>query len=178
VKIIPAIWIWLAMYDLKIHVLHGKSSHGLRGTVLIPICSAIIALTLLSFFLNAVFAMAIARPGRPEIRPAFAQARRHLIPIFVSGFVIGAALAFATMFSPRLGRGWFTISLGIVVGVMMVSYVALPARLIGIKPNQSPREKITTSVVGGALGATVRTPPYLLGRSGILMLGSRVLVKP
>ncbi len=178
VQIIPAMWIWVAMYDLKAHVLHGKAFHGLQGPVLIPICTAIVAITLVSFFLNAVFAMAIARPGRPEIRPAFAQARRHLTPILVSGLIIGGALAFATMFATRLGRGWFTISLGIVVGVMMVSYVALPARLIGVRPTQSPREKITTSVVGGVLGATVCTPPYLLGRIGILMLGSSILFIP
>ena len=33
-------------------------------------------------------------------------------------------------------------------------------------------------MVGGALSATVCTPPYLLGRLGILMLGSSVLLIP
>jgi hypothetical protein len=32
--------------------------------------------------------------------------------------------------------------------------------------------------VGGALGAVICTPPYLLGRIGILMLGSHVLFVP
>ena len=31
VEILPAMWIWLAMFDLKAHVLHGKSFHVLRG---------------------------------------------------------------------------------------------------------------------------------------------------
>ncbi len=100
------------------------------------------------------------------------------MPIAVAGLVIGAALAFATMFAPRLGKHWFTISLGIVVGLMMVSYVSLPARLIGVKPHQPIREKLTTSAIGGIIGATVCTPPYLLGRLGILMLGSKVLFVP
>jgi hypothetical protein len=178
VQVVPATWIWLAMYDLRAHVLHGKGFRGLHGPVLIPICLAIVAITLVSFFLNAVFAMAISQEGRPTIRPAVAQAKRHLTPIVISGLIIGVALAFATMFATRLGRGWFTFSLGIVVGIMMVSYVALPARLIGIKPSQSPREKLTTSVIGGLLGATVCTPPYLLGRLGLLMLGSRILFIP
>jgi hypothetical protein len=91
---------------------------------------------------------------------------------------VGALLAFSTMIVTRWGRPWFTISLGIVVGLMMVCYVAVPARLIGVKPNQSRREKITTSVVGGAIGATVCTPPYLLGRLGLLMLGSKALLIP
>jgi hypothetical protein len=178
VQVIPAMWIWFAMYDLKAHVLHGKSFHGPHGPVLIPLCLAIVAVTLASFFLNAVFAMAISQQGSPQIRPAFTQARHHLTPILISGFVVGSMLAFATMISPHLGRGWFTISLGIVVGIMMVSYVALPARLIGLKPTQSPREKLTTSVVGGIIGTTVCTPPYLLGRLGLLMLGSKILLIP
>ena len=60
-----------------------------------------------------------------------AQARQHLTPILVSGAVVGALLAFATMIVTRWGRPWFGISLSIVVGVMMVCYVAVPARLIG-----------------------------------------------
>ena len=55
---------------------------------------------------------------------------------------------------------------------MMVSYVAVPSRLIGAKPpKQSMRDKLAGTAVGGALSATVCTPPYLLGRVGILMLG-------
>jgi hypothetical protein len=178
VQVLPALWIWLAMYDLKAHVLQGKSFHVLRGPVLIPIGLAIVAITIASFFLNATFAMAIARPGRPEIHPALAQARHHLAPIVTSGAIVGGALAFATIVATRWSSHWFALSLGIVVGVMMIAYVALPARLIGVKPDQSPRDKLTTSVLGGILGATVCTPPYLLGRAGILMLGSKVLFVP
>ena len=78
----------------------------------------------------------------------------------------------------RWGRPWFTLSLGIIVGVMMVSYVAVPARLIGVQRKQSTREKLSTSLVGGALSATVCAPPYILGRLGILMLGASLLFIP
>ena len=134
VQILPAMWIWLAMFDLKAHVLHGKSFTVLRGPVLIPVGLLIIAITVASFFLNAVFAFAVSRPGRPEVRPAVAQARHHLRPIMASGAVVGALLAFSTIVVTRWGRPWFTVSLGIVIGVMMVSYVAVPSRLIGAKP--------------------------------------------
>ena len=80
VQILPAMWIWLAMLDLKAHVLHGKSFHVLRGPVLIPIVLLIVMLTVMSFFLNAVFAFTIAKPAPLEIRPAAAQARRALDP--------------------------------------------------------------------------------------------------
>ena len=179
VEILPAMWIWLAMFDLKAHTLHGQSFHVLRGPILIPIGLLIVTLTAASYFLNAVFAFAISEPGRAEIRPAIAQARRHWTPILVSGGITGVLLALSTTVVTRWGRPWFTLSLGIVVGVMMVSYVAVPARLIGAtKRKQSTRDKLSTSVVGGALSATVCTPPYMLGRLGILMLGSSLWFIP
>jgi hypothetical protein len=178
VQALPAMWIWIAMFDLKVHVLHGRSFHVVRGPVLIPVGLAIVGLTVASFVLNAVFAFAISEPGVPQIRPAFAKARRHWVPIVSSGAVVGLALAFATTVVTRWGRPWFTLTLGIVAGVMMVSYVAVPARLIGAKPELSRREKLAKGALGGALGATVCTPPYVLGRIGLLMLGSKALLIP
>jgi hypothetical protein len=178
VQILPAMWIWLAMLDLKLHVLHGRSFDIIRGPVLIPIWVAIIAITMGSLFLNAVFAFAVSRSGQAEIRPAMAQARARLVPILGWGVVLGVPLAFATTVAPRYPRPWFGISLSIVVGAMMVCYVAVPARLIGAKPTRSRRDKLASTAVSGALSATVCTPPYLLGRVGILMLGSKVLLVP
>ena len=178
VQLLPAVWIWVAMADLRVHVLQGNSFNVLRGPVLIPIILVIVAITVASFFLNAVFAFAITRPGAPEIRPAVAQARCHLAPILVSGAVVGLLLALSTTVVTRWGSPWFALSLGIVIGAMMVSYVAVPARLIGVKPTQSRRDKLATSVVSSALGFTVCAPPYLLGRLGLLMLGSSVLLIP
>ena len=55
----------------------------------------------------------------------------------MSGAVVGVLLALSTTVVTRWGRPWFTLSLGIVIGVMMVSYVAVPARLIGVEgPNR------------------------------------------
>ena len=178
VQALPAMWIWLAMYDFKAHVLHGKSFHVLRGPVLIPIVLVIAAITAASFFLNAVFGFAIVQPGAPKVRPAVAQARLHLRVILGSGAVVGLLLGLSTMVVTRWGHPWFAISLSIVLGVMMVCYVAVPSRLIGVKPNTSRRDKLTATVVGGALGAVVCTPPYVLGRVGILMLGSPTLFIP
>jgi hypothetical protein len=178
VQILPAVWIWLAMYDLKAHVLHGKSFNVLRGPVLIPIVLAIMAITAAGFFLNAVFAFAIAGPRPPKIRPAFAAAWLHRALILASGAAVGLLLALSTTVAPRWGSPWFALCLGIVIGVMMVCYVAVPSRLIGVKPTHSKRDKLTASALSGALSATVCTPPYLLGRLGILMLGSRVLLIP
>jgi hypothetical protein len=178
VQILPAVWIWLAMYDLKAHVLHGRSLYVIRGPILIPIILAIIAVTIGCFFLNAVFAYAISGPRPPQVRPAFAAARGRLKPIVASGSIVGGLLAFSLTITPRWSHAWFTISLGIAVGVMMVSYVAVPSRLIGARPAASRRDKLTASALAGVIGATVCTPPYVIARIGILMLGSEPLVIP
>lgn len=178
VQILPAMWIWVAMFDLKAHALHGKSFNVLRGPVLIPIVLVIAAITAASFFLNAVFGFAIVGPGVPMVRPAVAKARSHLGVILGSGAVVGVLLGLATTVVTRWGRPWFGISLSVVIGVMMVCYVAVPSRLIGVKPTSSRRDKLTASAVGGALGAVVCTPPYLVARVGVLMLGSSVLFIP
>src|SRR5262245_4738290 len=65
IQVLPAMWIWAAMFDLKAHVLRGKSFHVLHGPVTIPIVLGIAAITAASFFLNAVFAFAITKPGPP-----------------------------------------------------------------------------------------------------------------
>ncbi len=178
VQVLPAVWIWLAMFDLKARVLHGKSFPTLRGPVLIPIGLAIVAITVACFFLNAVFAFAITQPRPPKIRLAYVTSRLHLAPIVLWGAAVGVLLALATTVAPRWGKPWFALCLGIVIGLMMICYVAVPSRLIGIKPARSRRDKLTASALGAALGATVCTPPYLLGRLGILMLGSKYLLIP
>lgn len=178
VQILPAMWVWLAMFDLKLHVLHGKSFTVLRGPILIPIGLVITAITVASFFLNAVFAFAISRRGRAEVRPAVDDARRHIRPIVISGAVVGICLAFATTVTTRWGRPWFGLVLGAVVGVMMICYIAIPSRLIGGKPTQSRRDRLWLSGISGLLGAAICTPPYALGRLGLLMLGSKVLFIP
>jgi hypothetical protein len=91
------------------------------------------------------------------------------------GAAVGIALAISTIVVPRWGIGWFALSLGIVIAVMMFTYVTVPARLVGIRPSGSRRDKLAATVIGGTLGALLCTPPYVIGRVGILLLGSHRL---
>jgi uncharacterized membrane protein len=175
IQLLPAMWIWVSMLDLKAHVFKGKGFHGFEVWAEIALVALITVVSAACFYLNAVFAFAISRPGTPEIRPAFALARQHLRVVISVGVVVGLALGVSAIVVPRFGLGWFAVSLGIVVAVMMFTYVAVPARLVGIRPTGSPRDKLAASVIGGTLGAVVCTPPYVIGRLGILMLGSHVL---
>jgi hypothetical protein len=179
IQVLPAMWIWAAMFDLKAHALHGKSFHTLTGpAVVTPLVLAVAVITAASFYLNAVFAFAIIQPGRPQIRPAFTQARLHLLVVLGSGGIIGILLGLSTVVVTRWGVFWFGLSLSVVAGLMMVCYVAVPARLIGVKLTQSKRDKLTASAVTGAVGAVICTPPYALGRIGLIMLGSQALFVP
>ena len=171
VQIVPAMWIWAAMLDLKVHLLHGKQFNVVRGPILIPCVLAVTGITAASFYLNGVFAFAISEPGKPEIRPAFSKANRHLRVILTWGGAIGLALSFSALISTRWGRWPFAISQSIVVGIMMLLYLAVPARIVGIEKSKNTRDKLAATAVGGAVGAVVCSPPYMLGRLGILMLG-------
>jgi uncharacterized membrane protein len=172
IQVLPAMWIWLALLDLKAHTFKGKEFHTWHGGVELLLVLAITLLTAASYYLNAVFAFAISQPGQPSIRPAFALARRHLGVILGVGLVVGLALGVSAIVAPRWGKPWFALSLGIVVGVMMLSYVTVPARIVGIKPTGSRRDKMAAAAIGGTLGALVCAPAYVIGRIGILLLGS------
>ena len=105
VQVLPAMWIWAAMFDLKAHVLRGKSFHQLTGpAVVIPLVLGVAAVTAASFYLNAVFAFAIAQPGQPKIRPAFTQARRHLPVVLAWGEASASCSACPPWSCPAGGR--------------------------------------------------------------------------
>jgi hypothetical protein len=171
IQVLPAMWIWLALLDLKAHVFKGKEFHAWHGPAALLLVCAIALVTVASFYLNAVFALAISQPGKPEIRPAFARARRHLGVVLGVGVIVGLALGVSAVVVPRWGSPWFALCLGLVIGVMMLTYVTVPARIVGIKPVSSRRDKMAATVIGGTLGALVCTPPYVIGRIGILLLG-------
>jgi len=175
IQVLPAMWIWLALLDLKAHTFRGKEFHTWHGGVELLLVLGITSVTAACFYLNAVFAFAISQPGQPKIRPAFALARRHLGVVLGAGVIVGLAFGVSAIVVPRWGRPWFVLSLGIVIGVMMLTYVTVPARIVGVKPVGSRRDKMAAAAIGGTIGALVCTPAYVIGRIGILLLGSNAL---
>ncbi len=178
IQVLPAVWIWLAMYNLRAHLLHGREFRDLEGAIAVLLIAAIVAITIGVFFFNAVFGFAIAQQGTPRVGQAIAEARKRLAPIVVTGGALGLALGLAVLLAPRAGEPWFAVSLGIVIGLMMAAYVAVPSRLIGVEPMASRRDRLSASAVGGLLGIALATPPYALGRIGLLMIGSPILRIP
>jgi hypothetical protein len=179
IQLLPAMWLWAAMYDLRLHLLDDDSAILLSGAGLLPVGFLIAAVTAACFYLNAVFGFAIAEKPTPSVRAGLAGARRHLRSILAWGFGFGVILAICATALARGQRFWFTLAMGIVVGLMMVAYVAVPARLVGAPPSRrSRRDRLSAGAIGAALGVMVSAPSYLLVRIGLLLIGSPVLRIP
>ena len=179
VQIPPAVWIWALMINLKAHVLHGRDFTLLSGPLLALVILGVIAVTMVCFHLNAVFAFAITQTGRPDVHAARRAARGHRRTILGWGFGIGVLAAYAALIADRIGPYWFAVTMSIAIGILMITYVAVPSRMIGLrKEPRSRRDRIAAAVVSGTVSAIVCTPPYLLARLGLLMLGSSVLRIP
>jgi hypothetical protein len=173
VQLVPAVWVWLATWDLKRHLLHGASFAHLNLLGRVALAAAVVAFTIAAFWCNTVFAFAIDRPPPPRIGPAIRLARSHGRMVEMSGLAVGAALAFAVVVVPRFAGIWlFSLVLGVVLAVMVISFVAIPARIIGVKSQKlSRKEAIGRAAVGGSLSAVAMAPGYLLGRVGLILLG-------
>ena len=173
IQLVPAVWVWLAMWDLKSHLLHGASFAHLSLPGRVALAAAVVAFTMAAFWCNTVFAFAIDRPPPPRIGRAIRLARSHWRMVEMSGLAVGSALAFAVVVVPRFGRIWlFSLVLGVVLAVMMISFVAIPARIIGVKSQAGfPQGGNRTCRRGPQLSAVAMAPGYLLGRVGLILLG-------
>lgn len=176
-QVLPAMWIWAAMLDLKLHLIKGRDFKLWYGADALALVMAVAVVTMASFYLNAVFAMAISVTPPEPIRGAFKRTRDHAAAVLVVAILPGLALGVSAVLVPRWGLDWFVFSLGVVVAFLMVTYVVVPARMVGIRAKRasSRKDQITSTVVSTTLGAIVCTPAYVLGRVGLIMLGSRTL---
>ena len=177
VEALPALLIWAVTLDLKAHVLHGKEFNVIRGPIVVVLFVLAVLVTIGAFFLNAAFAFTISQHGPPDVRAGFRQARRHAREVIGWGTVIGLALGVAAILVPRWGLRWFALTLGTVLAVMMVCYVAVPARIVGVqtaKPAdmQSRRDKLAATALAGLVGGIICTPPYVISRVGEGFLGN------
>jgi hypothetical protein len=173
VQLIPAAWVWLASWDLKQHLLHGMSFAKLPFLARAALAIAIVAFTIAAFWCNTVFAFAIDHPPPPRILPAWRRAREGRRQVLQWGLTVGGALAFATVVVPRFAGVWlFSLILSAVLAVMLISFVAVPARIIGVtRQKLPPREAIGRVAAGGTLSAVAMAPGFLLGRVGLILLG-------
>ncbi len=173
IQLVPAIWIWLTMWDLKQHALRGAPFRHITLGGMVCVVALAVVVSAAAFWCNTVFAFAIdVLP--PQIRPAIRQANRHLAGIASSGLLVGSALAFAVAVVPRIDQVWlYVFTLGTVLGVMLVSFVAVPAHILGRKQQKlPPRQAIGRTATGWALSGVAMTPGFVLDRIGLILLGT------
>jgi hypothetical protein len=177
-ELLPAVWLWLTMYDLRLHVLRGSSFHSADEADLVAVSVLIVAVTMTALFLNVVFAFAVTAETGVTVSAAIGAARRRGRPIALVGLVVGCLLAASMTVGASLPRAWFTACLGVSVGLLMVVYLSLPSRLLGVDVRRPRRDRLAASAIGATLSALVTAPFYLVSRLGLLMLGSTVLAVP
>jgi hypothetical protein len=178
IEIVPAIWIWFTTWNIKVHFLKGRELNIVRGPVALALAVAVILITIAAYWCNAIFAFTVIGPRPPRIRPAVVQVKRHLPLILGWGVAVGFAHAVATIYVARLGVGWFTLALGAVLAVMTITFISVPADLIGARLKPPLKEKLTGVAASGAMSAVLTSPGFLLNRIGLLLLGVSVLRIP
>jgi hypothetical protein len=173
IELVPAVWVWVVMWDLKQHTLRGAAFRQLTVGGAILMAVAAIGLSIASFWCNTVFGFAI-EDDRAKVGPAIRQANRYLKQIATAGLIIGGLLANAAIGIPRVGSRWlFVLTLGAVLSVMLISFVAIPARIVGAIRQKLPlKESIGRMAAGGALSAVAMSPGFLLDRLGLILIGA------
>ncbi|HSP37302.1 MAG TPA: hypothetical protein VLR26_06080 [Frankiaceae bacterium] len=172
IELVPALYVWFVMWDLKQHALRGAAFREITPGGLVLAVLLAVALTLAAFWCNTVFAFAIGG-AHPEIRPAVRRAAAHRNVIAAAGLVVGLIVAGAIAGVPRIGSTrLYVVALSAVLTLLLISLVAVPARITGSSRARSPlRESVGRWAAGGALSATVMAPGFLLDRLGVILLG-------
>ncbi len=172
IQFVPAGWIWLVMFELKQHTLRGAPFRQVTLGGMIVVTALSIVVSVAAFWCNTVFAFAIDDPP-PAIRPAVRRTNRHLPAISVFGALLGVALAFAVVIVPRINSTWlYIVTLGALLSAMLVSFVAVPARIIGRKPQKlPPKQAIGRTATGWALSGVAMSPGFILDRIGLILIG-------
>jgi hypothetical protein len=178
IELLPAVWLWLAMYDLRLQVLKGSSYHSAHEGELVAIGAAIVAVTVAALFLNVVFAFAVADERTASLSASVRAAGARRRTIVLVGLVVGLLLALSVTAGPQLSHRLFILSLGASVGLLMIVYLSLPSRLLGVDVRRPRRDRLAASAIGATLSLLVTAPFYVISRVGILMLGSTVLAIP
>ncbi len=142
------------------------------------VAALIVGVTVAALFLNVVFAFAVADERTASLSESLRAAGSRRRPILLVGLVVGCLLALSVTAGARLPHPWFTLSLGASVGLLMVVYLSLPSRLLGVDVRRPRRDRLAASAIGATLSVLVTAPFYVVSRVGILMLGSTVLAIP
>jgi len=173
VELVPAAWIWFSMWNLKSHILDQRGVHAVHTWYYLPATVLLIALGIAAFYCNALFIFAIGE-SPPLLRPAVPKVNQHLRTIVGWGVAIGSMHAFSTLVISQHSKFLYDLTMCIVVGLMMVTFVTVPAGMAGIiRRKELPRKRAERVAVGGTLAAVASLPGFILDRIGLLLIGTQ-----
>lgn len=178
VQALPAAWISLTLFTLEKHLFDGREATMVSGPVAWLVGVLLTLATLACYWCNAVFAFTLLHPHEPRIRPAWNQARRHKAYVNMWGLSVGIGYAVVAIWVARVDPRVYTLALGAVLTVMIITFVAVPASLLGTKRKQPPKEYLAGAATRGVLSAIAVAPGFILNRIGLLLLSVRVLRIP
>jgi hypothetical protein len=176
VQLVPAVWIWITMWELKQHSLRGAPFRDLSLGSTVALSLIAIGASIAAFWCNTVFAYAIDTP-QPRIAPAARKANLSIHRIVAVGMGVGAVLAAAAVVVPRTDRLYLYIAtLGATLALMFATFVAVPARIVGARRQKlAPRQALGSWAAASALSAVAMTPGFVLDRVGLILMGVRGL---
>jgi hypothetical protein len=172
IELVPAAWVWFVMWDLRRHGLRADAFREISVLEVALLVLLTVGASFAAFWCNTVFAFAISNP-KPLIAPAARQANRHLSRIIRAGVGMGLVLAGGALWVPRIDSTLlYVVVLGSVYALMLISFVAVPARILGVRKRRlSPKQAIGNWTVGGAMSAVAMGPGFILDRIGLVLLG-------
>jgi len=179
VELVPAVAIGLTWWDLRAHLLGRVSLVSWHGAGLaLAVAVGVVAVTVAAYWCNGVFAVAISSPGPVLLRPAYRQARTHRRYLNAWGLSVGSAHALVSTVLIGFGLLWFSLGIFAVALVMTVTFVTVPAHVVGLRTHAELREKAKGAAVGTAVGVVANVPGFALNRIGLLMVGVGILRVP
>ena len=152
--------------------LRGDAFRAITPTAALVTVAIAVAASIASFWWNTVFAYAVCSPP-PRIAAAVPQTRACLPRIARDGSVLGLLIAGAAIAVPRIDSApLYVIVVGFLYAVMLIGFVAVPARILGAsRPKAAPTEIVGRWVAGGAVSAVAMMAGFVLDRVGLIVLG-------
>jgi len=179
VQLVPAVAIGLTWWDLRAHLLGRLDLVTWRGAgFALIVAVGIVAVTVVAYWCNGVFAVAISRPAPVLLRPAYRQARMQRRYLNAWGLGVGSAHALVSTVVVGFGLLWFSLGLFAVALVMTVTFVTVPAHVVGLRTHAALPDKVKGAAVGTVVGVVANAPGFILSRIGLLMLGIGLLWVP
>jgi hypothetical protein len=172
IELVPAAWVWLAMWDIRRHGLRAEPFRDVTVGGVVLALLLMISVSIAAFWCNTVFGFAITH-RQPRVGSAVREARPFLGRIAVMGSCCGVVVTAAVFLIPRISSSW--VYVGALYGfysLMLTVLVIVPARILGVrKERRTPTETVGYWAAGGALSAVAMTPGFVLDRIGLVMIG-------